>query len=109
MDYLEREKNKMATIRKSAKEYVSKTTKNISELKEVNTEMDISEKTFNKEDGTEFTINVIEVDGEEYRVPASVLKQLKVLIEQKPGMTKFKVMKTGSGKNDTSYQVIPLD
>ena len=98
----------MTTLRESAKNYESKKTKNISELKEVNTEIDLKEKTQEKEDGDNFSYNYIIVDGEEYRVPNPVQEQLKTLLVEKPNMTKFKVDKKGEGIK-TKYQVIPLD
>jgi hypothetical protein len=63
---------------------------------------------FTDKDGKEFSIQVIEVDGEEYRVPVSVVKQLKEQLAENSGMTKFKVRKSGEGMN-TSYTVVPLD
>jgi len=101
--------NKMKkTIRQSAKAYEPKTTKSIVELKSVSTELEVEEKTFTDKDGKEFTINVVEISGEEYRVPTSVIKQLKVLLVEKPAMTEFKVIKSGEGLN-TTYTVIPLE
>jgi len=101
-------KPKMATLRESAKAFVPKTTKNISELKSVSTELDITTKEFMTDEGKEFSISVIEVDGEEYKVPISVIKTLKEMIAEKPGMTKFKVRKSGEGMK-TEYTVVPLD
>ena len=106
--YENRETKNMATLRESAKAFKPKTTKSITELKSVNTELDIETKMFTDKDGKEFTIQVIEVEGEEYRVPISVVKQLKEQLSENSGMTKFKVKKTGEGLN-TSYTVIPLD
>jgi len=100
--------NKMPTIREEANSYETKKTKNISELKQVNVNVNIEDRTFTKEDGEEFTIKIATIDEQEYRVPVSVLKSLKVLIAEKPGMTLFKVVKSGSGM-DTEYNVIPLD
>lgn len=102
------EKNKMTTLRQAAKKYESKTTKNISELKSVNTELDIQTKEFTDSEGKIFKIKTVEIEGEEYRIPDSVIKQLKEMIEEKPSMTEFKVKKSGEGLK-TSYTVIPLD
>jgi len=99
---------KMGTLRESAKNYEAKKTKNISELSEVNTEVEIKFKESEKSDGEGFSYNYIEVENEEYRVPNPVLEQLKTLIAEKPSMTKFKVTKKGEGKQ-TKYQVIQLD
>ena len=51
---------------------------------------------------------IIIVDGESYRVPVSVIQQLKILLEDNPLIKKFKVKKSGTTKDDTRYQVIPL-
>jgi hypothetical protein len=48
------------------------------------------------------------VDDEKYRVPISVIQQLQVMIEDNPNLKKFKVKKTGEGKDNTRYTVIPL-
>jgi len=98
----------MSTIREKASQYEQKETLNIADLNEVSTEIDIVEKTFTRQDGEEFSINIIEVDGKQYRVPNSVLKDLKTLVKEKPGMTKFKVLKSGTGMS-TDYQVVVLE
>lgn len=98
----------MSSIRESAEAYVPVETKNIADLDKVNTELEVNKKTFKEGTPEEFTINIIEVDGEEYRMPDTVLKQLKAIMEEKPAMTEFKVKKDGSGLA-TSYTVVPLD
>ncbi|KKK73592.1 hypothetical protein LCGC14_2892300, partial [marine sediment metagenome] len=54
-----------------------------------------------------FSYNFMVVAGEEYRVPNSVLKQLKKHLEANPKLEKFKVAKEGEGLK-TEYTVIPL-
>lgn len=98
----------MATIRESAEQYVPPETKVITELEEVNTEIEVFEKTATDKKGYPFTYSYIVVNDEEYRMPKSVLKELKVQLEEKPESTKFKVKSTGSGLN-TQYSVIMLD
>jgi hypothetical protein len=98
----------MVSIRQSAKNYVEKKTKNIADLNEVSVELDLREEKFTDKDDKEFTIQVTTIDGEDYRVPDSVLSQLKVILDIKPNMTKFKVKKTGEGMG-TKYQVVSLD
>jgi hypothetical protein len=99
----------MASIKESAKNYVSKQTKNIAELKSVETDLNIFTDGKGKDkEGKEFTYNYIEVDGEEYRVPDKVLKDLKAILEKKPSLKTFSVSKQGTGFN-TAYTVIPLD
>jgi len=98
----------MTTIREAAKDYESKLIKNISELDKVSTELNIEERSFTDRDGDEFKVSVTTINGEEYRVPRSVIKQLKVVLEASPQTTKFKVMKSGEGLS-TVYMVVPLD
>ena len=69
--------------------------------------MEVKKETFKEGTSDEFTISYINVKGEKYRVPTSVLASLKVILEEKPDTTKFKVAKTGSGMS-TTYQVIGL-
>ena len=97
----------MSSIREEAEAYEPLETKNITELDTINTEIEISKKTFKEGTPDEFSINVFTVDDEEYRMPDSVLKQLKEQIAEKSDMTEFKVTKTGTGLS-TSYTVIPL-
>lgn len=59
------------------------------------------------EEEAEFPYKYIEVDGERYRIPSSVLNQLKVFIEDNKELKDFKVKKTGEGMG-TDYTVIPL-
>jgi uncharacterized protein YxjI len=88
-------------------------TKNIAELKEVSTAIDLIDDTFEITDkATKQTKTVrqkvVVVNGEKYRVPTSVIAQLKVIMEDNPDCKKFKVKKSGTTMDDTRYQVIPL-
>jgi hypothetical protein len=88
-------------------------TKNIADLKEVSTDIELIDDEFNVVDKItkqEKTVRqkVIVVEGEQYRVPISVISQLKVLLEDNPNLKKFKVKKSGTTMDDTRYQVIPM-
>jgi hypothetical protein len=98
----------MPTIKEAAKSYISKQTKNIAELKTVSVDNAILEGIANEGKDNEFSYNYIVVDGDEYRMPDSVLKDLKAILEKKPSLRNFSVSKQGSGMN-TKYTVIPLD
>jgi len=99
----------MSSIKENAKNYISKQTKNIAELKSVEVDLAIFTDGKGKDkEGKEFTYNYIEVDGEEYRVPDKVLKDLKAILAKKPNLKTFSVSKQGQGLN-TTYTVIPLD
>jgi len=98
----------MAKLKDMAKNYESPETKNIAELDEVSTDLDVEVKVVNEGTPEEFSVNETIINEEAYRVPNSVLKQLKAILEDNPKLTKFKVKKTGEGLK-TSYQVIPLN
>lgn len=98
----------MANLKEEALNYKAPETKNIAELNKIPVNIDIVEEEFTRqEDGEKFTIFSIEVDGEKYRVPKSVLKQLKAQLEENENLEFFKVKKEGSGMN-TEYTVVPL-
>ena len=98
----------MATLKDEAQAYEPPQTKNIADLEVVRTDVEVVEKEFSKEDGTTFKIKVVTIDGEDYRVPTSVLKSMKAILEEKPELKTFKVKKTGEGLK-TEYTVIPLE
>ena len=96
----------MPSIKEASKTYESRKTKNIADLKSVSVDLALMEATAKDNNGKEFTYNYVEVDGEEYRVPDQVLKDLKAILEKKPELKTFSVVKKGSGLS-TTYTVIP--
>jgi len=101
----------MATLGESATAYEAPQTKNIADLEEVPTNLELEERTFevDRDGKTEtVTIKVVVLNGEDYRVPTSVLKQLKIHLEEKPELKKIRVSRTGEGLK-TAYTVIPLE
>jgi len=94
-------------IKEFAKEYVPQQMKNIADLEVVKTDIEIKREVREDQNKEKYTVMFIVVGDEEYRVPGSVVGQLKTLIEAKPDLTSFKVVRTGQGMN-TKYQVIPL-
>jgi hypothetical protein len=104
----------MSKISEYAKAYEPiATTKNIADLPEVLTDLEIEDDTFeftDKKTGQMKTVDqkVIKINNETYRIPVSVIQQLKVILEDNPNLKKFKVKRSGSTKDDTRYQVIPL-
>ena len=99
----------MVSISEFAKEYTPSTTKNISELKEVDVNLQLEDGEGTDRHGNTFKYKFIVVDGEEYRIPGSVIGNLKVILEKKPTLKKFSVARQGTTKDDTKYTVIPLD
>ena len=101
----------MATIAERARTYESKSTKNIAELPEVSVDLELEDDEFEvTKDGKTKVIKqqVVEINGEKYRVPISVIQQLQIMVEDNPNLKRFKVKKTGEGKDNTRYTVIPL-
>ncbi len=98
----------MAKLNEEAKAYEPPQTKNIADLEVVRTDAEVEEREFTKEDGSTFKMRVLTVNNEDYRVPVSVLKSLKAILEVKPDLKTFQVKKTGEGFK-TEYTVIPLE
>jgi hypothetical protein len=92
----------MATLKEAAQNYSSTQILNIADLEIVSVDVEFKEET-----DCEFPYSYIEVDGNKYRVPKSVLQDLKAMLEDNPELQKFRVKKTGEGMS-TSYTVIPL-
>ena len=97
----------MTNLKDTAKSYEPALTHNIVDLEVVSTELNVMYDTGIDKDGKEFTYSYIEADGKQYRVPVSVIAQLKVILEDSPKLQKFRVKKTGEGMQ-TRYTVIPL-
>ena len=95
----------MTTIKEQAEAYEPTQTKNVADLDKVSTDAKIETRTFKEGTEDEFSIEVISVDGEDYRVPTSVVIQLKAIMEKKPDLKFFSVSKSGEGLK-TTYQVI---
>ena len=98
----------MANLKDSALNYEAPTIHNIAELEKVSTELDVKNETHSKSDGETFTVDVVVIDGQKYRVPATVLANLKAILQAKPDLKFFKVNKSGAGMQ-TNYTVIPMD
>lgn len=99
----------MANLKETAKGYIPKKTKNISELEVVNLEnTKIEERKLTTDEGKEFSFKVGIINNEEYRIPDSVLGSLKTILEAKPTLKTIRVIKKGTGMN-TEYTTIPLD
>jgi len=87
--------------------------KNIADLKEVSTDIELVDDEFKLVDKATKTEKIVKqkiivVNDEKYRVPQSVISQLKIILEDNPLCKKFKVKKSGTTIDDTRYQVIPL-
>ena len=97
----------MVSITEEAKAYEPKRTGNIVDLEKVSTATEVLDDVISTDEGDK-PIKVVNVDGHNYRVPVTVLKNLKAILSEKPDLKFFKVTKTGQGMA-TEYTVIPLE
>lgn len=95
-------------IKELAQTHTSTQIKNISELEEVSVDLDAKEMVFKKGQPDEFRSIVTTIEGIDYRIPKSVLSDLKVILEMNPTLKKFKVLRSGQGRDHTRYTVMPL-
>ena len=98
----------MSTIGEEAEAYQPQRLKNIADLEAVSIQQKIQGEMRKNRDNEEYYVRFIVVDGEEYRVPNSVMEQIQTMLKEKPLMKTFKVSKKGEGLN-TTYTVIPLE
>lgn len=100
------------TIKEAAEDYEPKRTANIADLENFDITEGIEEREGKDNEGKTFNYNVLIRDGQEYRIPNTVLETIKGILaaNAKHGreVTAFSVEKTGEGMN-TKYQVISLD
>tara|TARA_R100001530_G_scaffold132691_1_gene105338 strand:- start:540 stop:833 length:294 start_codon:yes stop_codon:yes gene_type:complete len=97
----------MVTIKDFANDYEPQQMGNIADLELVKTDTEIMSEERENREGEKYKVSFIVVEGKEYRTPATVIEQLKSILEAKPELKMFKVMKTGQGMG-TKYQVIPM-
>ena len=98
----------MSTLKEQAKTYVKPTTKNISELDKIPIDIELLDGTGQNKKGETFKYKYVLVDNEEYRVPGTVIGGIKGLLSKIPNLKFVSVIKSGTTKEDTSYQVIPI-
>ncbi len=96
------------TVKESAESYVPKSARNITELETIDVALVMRLETGKDSAGDEYNFNYVEVNGEKYRMPDSVLKDLQAVLKKKPELKSFSVSKSGEGRQ-TRYTVIPMD
>lgn len=99
----------MGNFKTESEEYEPQSMKNISDLASVDVSEAVITEPKTRTDGTTYIAKYVVIDGEEYRVPNTVLSALKEILEEKPKLKTFKVKRKGTTKEDTRYTVIPLD
>ena len=102
----------MTTLGEFARTYEPKKTKNISELDKIPVDLQLIDDEFTGRDfetGEAKIVKqkVVNLNGENYRVPFSVIVDLQAIMKENPKLKYFKVSKKGTGKA-TKYTVISL-
>ena len=86
------------TIGDFAKTFEGQNTRNISDLKEVDVNLILEDREAIDKFGKTFKYKVIVINNEDYRVPTSVIGNLKVILDKVPTLKKFSVVKKGTTK-----------
>ena len=98
----------MTTLLESAKAFQPKQTMNVADLEALSLASKVEDRVGTDKNGVDFAYKVVIQGGSEYRIPASVLADIKTLLEAKPTLKTVKVIKKGTGMN-TKYSVIPME
>ena len=97
----------MSSFKEAAEGYEPQQLKNIADLESVDINANFEKVTKEKSDGSTYEVSVLRIEGEEYRVPNSVLEKVQTILKQTPDLKKVRVVKSGEGLK-TSYTVVPL-
>lgn len=99
----------MASLKDTALSYEPESkVKNIAELPQISIDFELKEMEAIDNDGKPFKYKYLEVNGEKFRVPGSVIGMIKDLLTENKNLKTFKVKRTGEGLK-TRYTVIPLN
>lgn len=94
----------MATLKEEAEAYEPKVTLNIADLDKVDLSFPMQDREGTDKDNKPYKYKVMVVNEIEYRVPVTVLEEIKKMLTLKSDLTHVKVTKSGSGLN-TRYSV----
>ncbi len=104
--------NKMATLKETAQGYVPKQTHNIADLESFDISEDVQTRKGTNGDGEKYEYFVLVRDEEEYRIPNTVMNDIKNIIDANAKhdkeVTMFAVEKTGEGIK-SRYTIVTLD
>ena len=98
----------MRTLKEESLAYEPKITLNIADLDQVPIDVEMHEGEGMDSENKPFAYMYIALNEKEYRVPKSVLEEIKTILKLKPTVTKVKVEKSGTGLS-TRYKVNALD
>jgi hypothetical protein len=94
----------MASLKEEAQAYEPKQTLNIADLYRVDLSFPLEDRTGTDKDGKEFKYKVMIANGQEFRVPNTVLEEIQKMLDLKPDLKFVKVEKSGTGLS-TRYTV----
>ena len=98
----------MITIRQKAEQYKQKQTLTVADLANFGVDAEIHEGEGLDEKGEAYKYNYIEIAGQKYRIPDSVIEQIQTILNLKPTISIVSASKSGSGLG-TRYKVSALD
>ena len=98
----------MTSLKETAEGYEPKLTLNIADLDKVDLSFPIEERSGTDKEGKTFEYHVMIANSQEYRVPNTVLEEIKKILKLKPEAKFVNVTKKGSGLA-TSYSVEYID
>jgi len=88
----------MTTLKDEALAYELQRTLNVAELPKIPIDTEIFEKIGEDEDGKSYSFRYITLNGQQYRIPKTVLDQVKTILKLRPEIKFVKVDRTGIGK-----------
>ena len=96
----------MATLKESAQAYEPPQTMNVASLDKIPVELELKDGEGKDKEGNVFDYKYIEIKGQQYRVPGSVLGGIKAVLKKMPHIKYVTVDKEGEGMA-TRYHVMP--
>ena len=98
----------MTSIKEAAQAYEPPKTLNISDVDKLPVDLELEDGEGKDGNGVAFKYKYTKIEGKEYRVPGSVLGGIKAILQKIPDLKFVSVIRTGTGKDNTKYQVIPM-
>lgn len=96
----------MVSIYEFAKAYEPPQIGNVADLDALPLELDIQSKEAKNQEGETYTYNFVVIKDKTYRVPASVIEEIQLVLKLRPETKSVKVSKSGTGMS-TRYRVEP--
>ena len=101
------EASTMATLKEEANKWQPESIKNVSDTDSVPVDAEMHTGAGKDKDGVEYAYKYILKSGVKYRIPGTVIGDIKGLLEDMPNLKAVRVKRSGEGKM-TRYQVVPL-